>query len=324
VVVTTGGLGPTEDDLTRDVVASVAGRELVLHDDLLAHIETLFQRIGYRMPDNNRRQAYIPEGAEVVSNPRGTAPAFRLEIDGRALICLPGVPMETEPLIREAVLPYLRERFTPGGQVLLNRVLKVSGQGESSVDAQIRDLIRSSTNPVIGLQASPGEIKVRLTAQADTLEAAAALLDATEGRVRDVLGPLVFGTGDETLAGNAASLLEKRNLSLATVEAATRGAVAAEIARFLPPELYKGGRILNRSESAGTLCLQALEETGADVALAVAAFPDRDDRIRVEIMVRSRDARQADRVLSLGGPDRMVQSRSSTMALFTLLQFLKD
>ena len=157
IVITTGGIGPTEDDLTREIAAEVLGRELQLRPELLEHIEGLFKRMGYRMADNNRRQAYLPEGATAIHNPRGTAPAFRYEFDNRVLICLPGVPAETEPLIRENIIPFLDKKYSPGGRVWINRVLKVCGLGESNVDYQIREIIRSSRNPIIGLQASPGK-----------------------------------------------------------------------------------------------------------------------------------------------------------------------
>lgn len=324
IVITTGGLGPTEDDLTRESAAAVLGRELEFRPELLAHIEGLFKRIGYRMPPNNKRQAYIPQGAEVVHNPRGTAPCFRYEYEDRVLICLPGVPQETEPLIRDEIIPYLKQKYTPGGTIWMNRVLKVGGLGESGVDAQIKDLIRSSKNPIIGLQASPGEIKVRLTAMADSETEAGAILDEMEAKIRDILGPLIFGMGDESLAGNTAALLAERGLSLTVVEALTRGSVAAELGRNLPSEHFFSGLILDRPSPAVELCSLGLEMFPADIVLAVAGFPQDDGQVKVEILARKAVGPERERVLSLGGPARILQQRAATMTMFTLLQLLRE
>lgn len=324
IVISTGGIGPTEDDLTRDVAAEILGRELIFHPELLEFIEGLFKRIGYRMPENNRRQAYIPDRAEVIHNPHGTAPAFRCEYDDRVLVCLPGVPRETEFLLKKSVLPFLQERYTPTGQVLLNRVLKVCGLGESSVDAQLKDLIQASANPVIGLQASQTEIKVRLTAMAGSQDAAQVLLDRGEAEIRERLGSLIFGMDDETLPGNAAGLLEEQGLSLAVAEALTGGQVTAEISRHLKLGRLKGGLILGRPAEVEELCSEAKLEFAPDVVLGVAGNPDDEGRMQVEIRVQGRDGREREQTLSLGGPQHMVQQRAKTMALFTLLRFLRE
>ncbi len=324
VVITTGGMGPTEDDLTREAAAAVLGRPLVFHQDLLDHIEKLFRRIGYRMPENNRRQAYIPEGAAIIHNPRGTAPCFLAENGGRVLVCLPGVPKETEPLIHEAVIPFLLKKYELSGHVWINRTFKVCGLGESAVDSQIRDLIVSSKNPIIGLQAAPGEVKVRLTARGETREEADRLLDGTEAEVRAILGPLIFGTGDETLAGNTARLLQEKGLSVTVVEAMTRGAVSAELGEYLAPALFKGGLILDKPAPAGELCQKALEGSEADLALAVAGFPLENGQFRVEFMVRARGGGESFKELTFGGARHIVQQRANIMTLFTLLRYLRD
>jgi len=324
IVVTTGGIGPTEDDLTREVAAEVLGRPLIFRPDLLEYIEGLFQRLGYKMPENNRRQAYIPEGAAVIHNPRGTAPAFRYEYDDRVLICLPGVPHETEHLIRTEVLPFLAQKYTLTGKILLNRVLKICGLGESSVDAQIKELIRSSKNPVIGLQAGASEIKVRLTARADTRAEAERILDEGEALVREQLDSLIFGLDGETLAGNTAALLQEYNQTLAVAEALTNGLVTAEIGGRLGLGRLKGGLILGRPVQADELCDRLMDEFHPDLALVVTGFPDDEGRFQAFILVRTADGRERERVLSLGGPPRIIQQRAATMALFTLLQFLRE
>lgn len=324
VVIATGGIGPTEDDLTREVAAQVMGTELELREDLLEYIESLFKRMGYQMADNNRRQAYIPKGAAPIHNPRGTAPAFRCEINDRVLICLPGVPFETEPLLREEILPYLEKKYSPKGRVWVNRVLKVCGLGESSVDAQIKEIILSSRNPTIGLQAAPGEIKVRLTARADNRLQAEGLLDEGEARIREKIGSLIFGYGDETLSGNTVRLIEESGKTLAVGDALTGGLVISELGGRLSRSSFKGGNVLNREIPASELCDRLIRDFQADLALAIAGFPGEDDKHRIEIRVRDAEGREKSRELLLGGPDRLVKTRAAIMALFTLFSFLRD
>ena len=322
IVITTGGIGPTEDDLTREIAAEILGRELILRPELMEHIQGLFKRMGYHMADNNRRQAYLPEGATAIHNPRGTAPAFRYEYDDRVLICLPGVPAETEPLLRENVIPFLQKKYSPGGRVWINRVLKVCGVGESNVDAQIKEIIRSSQNPIIGLQASPSETKVRLTARAETRKEAEALLDQGEARIRERLGPMIFGQGEETLAGNTAGLLRDKGLSLAVAENVTQGLVTAELGRLLHLGQLKGSLVLGAPTPIDELCERIQDEFQADLALAVTGLPGDDGRLVVDIKVRDASGRELDRQLSLGGPQAMIMQRAATMALFTLWNFL--
>lgn len=324
VVITTGGVGPTEDDLTREIAARVIGSKLVFRQDLMDYIEGLFKRMGYKMAPNNKRQAYIPEGAEVIHNPRGTAPCFRYEFDDRILICLPGVPWETEFLIQNDVTPYLAKKYTPGGRVWLNRVLKVCGVGESNVDAQIKDVIRSSDNPVIGIQASPGEIKVRLTAMADNQEQAEMLLNEGETRIREKIGELIFGYGDETLPGNTAELATRGGYKLAVAEGPTRGLITAEIGKHLKNGELAGARVVSGPASAEELCREALDEFDADIALAVAGVRTEDDKMRVEIRILTRTGETDGRDLIVGGPDRVVMARSATIGLFTLWRFLRQ
>jgi nicotinamide-nucleotide amidase len=324
IVITTGGIGPTEDDLTREVAAEIMGVELILRDDLLAYIQGLFARMGYQMTPNNRRQAYIPAGSTPIHNPMGTAPAFYCEKEDRVLICLPGVPRETEYLIPNTVIPYLKQKYSPSGRIWVNRVLKVCGVGESNVDSQIKDIIKASRNPFVGLQASPNEIKVRLTAMAATDQEAGILLDDGERKIRDVLGDLIFGVGDDTLAGNTAARLTELGLSAAVAEAATQGIVTAELGRRLNLGQLKGALILGSPTPAADLIERIRDDYDPDVALAVSASPGDDGRLEVDILIESSTGKSNRRSLSLGGPQRLIVERSATMTMFTLWKFLKD
>ncbi|HWT78193.1 MAG TPA: CinA family nicotinamide mononucleotide deamidase-related protein, partial [Candidatus Methylomirabilis sp.] len=168
-VITTGGIGPTLDDLTRDAVAEITGRPLTFQPHLFAQIENFFARLGRPVGQNNRRQAFIPEGAIPIENPVGTAPGFILEQNGRVIISVPGVPHEMRYFMEHSVLPYLRTKLGIC-DVIVSRVLKLTGIGESLVDDRLKDLIAQSQNPTIGLLAHTqlGEVHVRLTAKAES------------------------------------------------------------------------------------------------------------------------------------------------------------
>jgi len=223
VIITTGGLGPTVDDITREAVARATGRDLELREDLLAQIEALFSRWDVDMGPNNRRQANIPRGALAIENPKGTAPGFIVENEDSAIISLPGVPHEMRFLMQEQVIPYLKRRFGLHG-VIRSRTLKVVGLGESRVDERITDLEQGS-NPTVGLAAHPGQVDVRITAKADDEESAAEMIRPVEQEIRRRLGDSIFGVDEETLEGVVAALLAERELRLNILETNTMGQV---------------------------------------------------------------------------------------------------
>ena len=229
IVITTGGLGPTEDDLTREVIAHATGRSLVLDPHLLKLIEAHFKRRGFRMTENNRKQANIPDGAIPVENPKGTAPAFIVEGSSYVILSLPGVPLEMKYLMENSVVPYLRKRFNLKGEVIQYRVLRTCGLGESGVGLQIADLMRESKNPAVGTLASPGDVRIRITAKADHPEEALSMIQMMEREIRRRLGPLIYGVDDETLQGNIAKELDRLNLTLAVVETFTGGTLLQKL-----------------------------------------------------------------------------------------------
>lgn len=229
VVITTGGLGPTEDDLTRQAVAKVAGVELEFRQDLMDQIEDIFLKAGYKMAENNRRQAFIPRSSKPIPNPVGTAPGFIANVANHSIICLPGVPRELKFLLENQILPWIKDRYNLTHQVILYKVLKLAGMGESKVDALIKDLIIEAQNPEVGLLSSPGEIKIRLTAKANDPDEARALIRPLEKKIRERLGKKIFGEDSDTLEGNVLSLLEQQGLSLAVLETFTGGLAAQKI-----------------------------------------------------------------------------------------------
>jgi nicotinamide-nucleotide amidase len=229
VVIVTGGLGPTVDDVTREAVVLAAGRELALYPECLAQIETIFARWGRPVGENNKRQAYLPEGAIPIQNPVGTAPGFILETAEGTIIALPGVPREMERLMGDAVLPYLRGRLGAGGMVIKARTLHTVGLGESWIDERIDAQMRSA-NPTVGLAAHSGIVDIRITARAEDAAAADAMIAGMEAQVRAAIGDVsIFGAGDEKLEQVTADLLAQAEVKLAIVESATGG----ELTRLL-------------------------------------------------------------------------------------------
>jgi nicotinamide-nucleotide amidase len=218
-IITTGGIGPTLDDLTREAVAEALGRPLVFQPRLFDQINDFFNRIGRPMSSNNRKQAFIPEGAIPIENPVGTAPGFIAEQDGRVIIAVPGVPHEMRYFMEHSVLPYLREKLGIR-ELIVSRVLKLFGIGESMVDERIKDLIEQGMNPTIGLLAHTqiGEIHIRLTVKAAEKSLAEALIAPLEAEIRTRLKGFVFGADEETYEGILGGLLRRGNLTLAVAE----------------------------------------------------------------------------------------------------------
>jgi nicotinamide-nucleotide amidase len=272
VIVIGGGLGPTVDDVTRPAVARATGRSLVFRPDLLAQIEARFKAFGRPMSDNNRQQAYVPDGAQPIENPVGTAPAFLVEHEGRAIVCLPGVSREMMYLLDHAVLPYLKTRFGLGDAIVV-RTLHTVGEGESRLDALIADL-EQSANPAIGLSAKTGQIDVRLAATAGSREEAQALLALMEDRVRERIGKFVFGADDETLEGVIAAHLADRRQTLATVELNTGGALSSRLtqreAAHAMSAVFRGGLVLPDASALRTT-LDVEGEPGGQAAMAIRA-----------------------------------------------------
>jgi len=228
IVITSGGLGPTQDDLTRQVVADVTGRRLVRDPKLMDDIERRFRRRGFIMTANNERQAYVPEGAITVHNPNGTAPSFIVEDPKSVVFTLPGVPHEMKWLFDNEVIPYMRRRFGLSG-IITYRVLKVSDMGESAVDHLIGHLIADSSNPTVGVLAHPGQVDVRITAKAASVEEASRLIAPVEEEVRGLLGRHVFAVDEESMEEVVGKLLADRQATVAVYEDLTGGMVAERL-----------------------------------------------------------------------------------------------
>ncbi len=211
IILTTGGLGPTVDDPTRQAVADALGVDLVYQPDLWEMIEQRFKRYGREASDNNRRQAYIPAGAEVIENPVGTAPAFIARQSGKDVICLPGVPREMEKIYLQSVYPYLKQHYRLT-KFIKARVLHVASLGESQVDEVIGELEKQS-NPTVGLLASPGRVDIRITAKGSSDDEVDGMIASTEAIIRKQLGKAIYGRDDETLESATLEALSGKQLS---------------------------------------------------------------------------------------------------------------
>jgi nicotinamide-nucleotide amidase len=300
VVITSGGLGPTQDDLTREVVAEVTGRKLVLHPPFLEQIEHRFRSRGFIMTPNNERQAYMPEGAIPVTNPNGTAPSFIVEDPRGAIFVLPGVPFELKWLFDNEVAPYLRRKFSLS-EIITYRVLKVAELGESRVDDLIGHLIANSRNPTVGVLAHPGQVDVRIAAKAATKEAALDLIAPIEDEVRKLVGKHVFAVDEETMEDAIGQLLREKGKTIAVCEDLTGGLVAERLQeagaeRFAEGIICNGQTPLRRllaysrqpnhvealwSEPqtlVNELAVAVRAQAGSDLGLALYSLPDLTDK----------------------------------------------
>lgn len=227
-VILTGGIGPTQDDLTREAICRATGRAMAFSEEYAARLRARWEATGRVMPESNVRQAEYPEGAVQLANAKGTAPGIALEHDGAWIFALPGVPQEMEALLDEEVMPRLR-RLVGGPAVVKSRLLRSWGMSESQVAELLDDLFQASVNPSVAFLASSGEIKVRITAKANTEAEAASLISPVEAEVRERLGARIFGTDGETIEAIVLGMLGERGWRLATAESATGGLIAARI-----------------------------------------------------------------------------------------------
>ncbi|HLV90219.1 MAG TPA: competence/damage-inducible protein A [Acidimicrobiia bacterium] len=250
-VIITGGIGPTQDDLTREALCAATGREMVESEEYAEHLRRWFEARGRTMSPSNLRQAQHPEGAELLPNPRGTAPGLYLEHDGVKVFCVPGVPAEMEHLIDHEVMPRLDDH---GETVLMSRLVRLWGRPESEVAELLNDLYVGSTNPSIAFLAGSGEIKVRITVKAADAATARALIEPMEKEIRSRLGDAVFGADDETAEKIVLDMLRARGWTIATAESMTAGLVAASLtAAPGASDTVRGGVVTYWSESKGEL-----------------------------------------------------------------------
>ena len=253
IVITGGGLGPTQDDITREIVAQVTNRKLIKEPELVLQLQERFQKRGMIMTPNNERQAFIPEGSIIVNNPNGTAPSFIVEDPRAAIFTLPGVPFEMKWLFDNEVAPYLRQKFNLA-ETIIYRVLKVAELGESRVDDAIGHLIAESQNPTVGVLAHPGQVDVRIAAKAADIETANSLIDPVEVEVRRLLGRHVFATDEESMEDAIGDLLADQGKTVSVYEDLTAGLLAGRL-QTSNSEFFVEGLISNSEATTRRLLL---------------------------------------------------------------------
>lgn len=226
IVILTGGLGPTADDLTKETVADAFGKKLVLDEASLEYIKHRFAKMGHIMTPNNIKQAYFPEGCIILPNPNGTAPGCIVESDAKTAILMPGPPKEMEPMFEQSVLPYLEKR---SGFMLKSKMLRIFGKGESSVEYELRDIMAEQTNPTIAPYALNGEMKLRITARCRADDDADAIMQPMIEQVRKRIGEYIYSYDGLELHEEIARLFSVNKMTLAVAESCTGGMLSSKL-----------------------------------------------------------------------------------------------
>ena len=297
IVITTGGLGPTEDDVTRQVSARAAGRELVYHDELEAELRERFRRWGREMPEINKRQAYVIGGADVLPNPLGSAVGMMLRDGGKFLIVLPGPPRENKPMFEDHVFDSLKA--VAGDVRAVRRILRVSGMGESAVDELIAPIYTTYPSVQTSILFSRAEIEVHLSATAPDAQDAEKVLDELVGKIAQALGPALFAINGETMEEVVGKLLTERGETLAVAESCTGGLIGMRLTEVQGSSKYFLEGAVTYSNEAKTRTLgvpnEMLEEHGAVSSETAEAMADG--------MRQRADSDYAVSVTGIAGPD---------------------
>ncbi len=295
LTIASGGLGPTEDDVTREAVAAVLGEEVHVDDEQRKLLEDRFGQRGRDLVERNMKQAWLIPSARAIPNPRGTAPGWWVEREGRVLVLMPGPPAEMTYMWEQQIAPELERRASA---ILVSHTLKTAGLGESTVD-QMLDALLQGTNPSIGIYARRDGVHVRLSAKAPTREEAWRLIHPLDEEVRGILGEHIWGEDEDTLAAGIGRLLRDRGLTLAVMESATGGAIAstitdvagssdyfkgslvtyataAKIAHGVPAEIPALHGVISR-ETAEAMAKAAREQLDADLGLGLTGIAGGDE-----------------------------------------------
>jgi nicotinamide-nucleotide amidase len=341
VIISTGGLGPTEDDITRKIFARVTGRQLRLNYEILERIRTRLTSRGYQMTPNNERQALVPHGATPLPNPNGTAPGLRLDQDGKLVVLLPGPPRENQPMFDTYVMPEL-EKLSRGVRIA-KRLLKVTGMGESQLDDKIAPIYQQYTNPTTTILFTDSEIELHLTATAESAPRAEALAEELADKLEEAIGENCYSTRGEQFEEVIGLRLRLKQLTLATAESCTGGLVAERITRVPGASDYFVGSIVSYTnevkmrllgvpadmleqhgpvsgEVAEAMARGVKERTGATVGLSITgvAGPSGGTQavpVGTVYIGLADDVTSTNRRLVLAGDRHLIRWRASTAAL---------
>jgi nicotinamide-nucleotide amidase len=344
LIIATGGLGPTADDLTRDAIATATDRELELHEPSLEHIRNLFERRGREMPDRNIVQARFPRGSRVVHNPNGSAPGIDLAVPRQGqpasrIFALPGVPAEMREMWNETVGPAIRESLGDSLRVICHRRVKCFGAGESAIEEMLPDLVRRGRVPTVGITASNATITLRVSAQAESVDASHRLMRPTIETIYECLGSLIYGEEDDELQDVVVRRLKETGKSLATIEWGTGGLVSNWLNEADPGgRAYLGGIVVrnrdalqrrgpadsavhppvDQSETVTSMAQSCHHDFQADYTLAIGPFPAIDNvtnPTETLHLALSTNEGVLTKSVDFGGHPAIVRPRSAKQAL---------
>ena len=259
LIITTGGLGPTEDDITYQTIARALNLKLIKYPEAEENLKRILNKINKIISPSNLKQVYLPEGAKIIINRYGTAPAMILEKDNKIICSFPGVPHEMKNLIEENLIPYLKEKYPPS-VIKKSKILKLTGLGESSVNELIRDYINKQTNFSFGIYASPEDIQVQITTQAPTEKEADKLLQFSANQLTKILGNYVYGSDEQSLEEVVGHLLKIKKLKVAAAESCTGGMLGEMITRIPGSSEYFQGGVISYSARVKEDLLKVLPE----------------------------------------------------------------
>lgn len=275
VLIFSGGLGPTKDDMTKETIAEHIGLTLELNSEALTYIESFFKRSKRVMTENNKKQALVFKGSTVLNNRTGMAPGMAVQQNGKHYILLPGPPHEMEPMFIDEAIPYL---LAENGkqEIITSQVLKFYGIGEAELEHRIQPILERQTNPTIAPLATADAVTLRITAKASTIEAAKALIAPVEAEIREVVGEFIFGVNDDTLSSKVLALLQAKGYTISAAESLTAGLFMAELGSEPGISASLAGGLVVYNEQAKMTQLgvsqQVLEECGIVSAECAAAL----------------------------------------------------
>lgn len=351
IVITSGGLGPTRGDITKEVSAEVMGLGMALNEGCAARLKRYFARVGREMTENNLRQAMIPEGARIFVNHAGTAPGVAMERNGKLLVNLPGPPTEMMDMFQRSLAPYLAEKYGVPA-VIISRVLHTFGVGESMLETKLDDLVMAQKNPTLAFLVRPTGVIVRITAKASDEEAARQLIAPMEKEIRSRLGDFIYGADDETMEEVVGKELLSRGLTVATAESCTGGLVASRLTDVAGSSGYVKGGVVSYTDEVKAEALGvsremlategAVSETvsramaegarrklGADFGVSTTGLAgpgggtEKTPVGTVFIAVAGPDGTEAEKLLFTGTREQ-VKFRASQAALALLRKYIKN
>jgi nicotinamide-nucleotide amidase len=311
IVITTGGLGPTIDDPTREAVAKAAGLETEFREDLWEQVVATIARYGRMPSENQKRQAYVPKGALGIPNPVGTAPCFIVETERNAVVSLPGVPNEMEYVLHESIIPYLQKRFNLN-EIIKVRVLHCAGLGEGMIDEKIADLEMLS-NPTVGLAAHTGVVDVRIAAKAKSESKANVMIAEIESQVRERLGNVVFGVDEDRLDEVTLDLIAKRGWTLTAIESDLNGLLARKIPHTVSLSNLNPAQLMDALRAARA-------DSRTDIALGVSVNPEERSAEMAMITPRGEKTHR----ITYGGPPRSLPYWAVNLALNWLRMMVEE